>query len=71
MVVERHGVDVAVDSGGERRRQGSAVARRAGLRGKLNQDNSILLYQVVPSASKIEAEILREFELNLDHPGGK
>ena len=35
------------------------------------QDNSILLYQVVPSASKIEAEILREFELNLDHPGGK
>ena len=36
MVVERHGVDVAVDSGGERRRQGSAVARRAGLRGKLN-----------------------------------
>ena len=35
-----------------------------------HQDNSILLYQVVPSASKIEAEILREFELNLDHPGG-
>ena len=34
------------------------------------QDNLILLYQVVPSASKIEAEILREFELNLDHPGG-
>ena len=38
---------------------------------RTSQDNSILLYQVVPSASKIEAEILREFELNLDHPGGK
>ena len=24
-----------------------------------------------PSASKIEAKILTEFELNLDHPGGK
>ena len=35
-----------------------------------SQDNLILLYQVVPSASKIEAEILSEFELNLDHPGG-
>ena len=34
------------------------------------QDNLILLYQVVPSASKIEAEILSNFELNLDHPGG-
>ena len=34
------------------------------------QDNSILLYQVVPSASKLEAGILTEFELNLDHPGG-
>ena len=35
------------------------------------QDNSILLYQVVPSASKIEAENLRDLELNLDHLGGE
>ena len=25
----------------------------------------------VPSASKIEAKILKDFQLNLDHPGGK
>ena len=37
---------------------------------EFTQDNSILLYQVVPSASKLEAGILTEFELNLDHPGG-
>ena len=37
----------------------------------VNQDNSIPLYQVVPSASKVEANNLNKFELNLDHPGGK
>ena len=38
---------------------------------RITQDNSIPLYQVVPSASKIEANNLNKFELNLDHLGGK
>ena len=50
------------------RGEGAAVSWRKST--QRFQDKSILLYQVVPSASKIEAEIFREFELYLDHPGG-
>ena len=37
----------------------------------VNSTNFLGFRRGYPSASKIEAKIFTEFELNLDHPGGK
>ena len=37
----------------------------------ITDDKFTMLPRGWPSASKIEAKILKDFQLNLDHPGGK